>query len=67
MNKVLIIIAVFAMLTLMTSCQKELPDNLKNIEVNQGGNNNSTTPQNPDTPTQQGNIPSEDDNPMPGY
>ena len=67
MKRFFTIFTILTAVMLVSSCQKELPDALKNIEVNQGGNNNSTTPQNPDTPTQQGNIPSEDDNPMPGY
>ena len=54
----------FAAVALVSSCQKELPDTLKDIEVSQGGNNPS---QNPSDPTQQGDIPSEEDNPMPGY
>ena len=53
---------------LTCSCQKELPDAIKNVEVNQGEKTPSPTPTpTPDTPTQQGDIPTEDDNPWPGY
>ena len=64
MKRILTILIVFAAVALVSSCQKELPDTLKDIEVSQGGNNPS---QNPSDPTQQGDIPSEEDNPMPGY
>lgn len=60
MKKVLTILFVLAAVTLASSCQKELPDSLKNVEVNQGDNT-------PDNPSQQDNIPSEDDNPTPSY
>lgn len=60
MKKILTILFVLAALTLTSSCQKELPDSLKNVEVNQGGDT-------PDNPSQQDNIPSEDDNPTPSY
>lgn len=60
MKKVLTILFVLAAVTLASSCQKELPDSLKNVEVNQGDNT-------PDNPSQQDNIPLEDDNPTPSY
>ncbi len=60
MKKILTILFVLAAVTLASSCQKELPDSLKNVEVNQGDNT-------PDNPSQQDNIPSEDDNPTPSY
>ncbi len=61
MKKILTILFVLAAVTLASSCQKELPDSLKNVEVNQGGDT-------PDpNPSQQDNIPSEDDNPTPSY
>lgn len=64
MKKILTILIVFASIALVSSCQKELPDSLKNVEVNQGGDTPSPDPSNP---TQQGDIPSENDNPMPSY
>ena len=54
-------LAVVMMLT--CSCQKELPDAIKNVDVSQGGSQSTT----PDNPTQQGDVPSEEDNPWPSY
>ena len=51
-----------AMLTF--SCQKELPDGIENVVVSKGDNEKDPTP---DNPSQQGDIPSEDDNPWPSY
>lgn len=61
---------------LTTSCQKELPDAIKNVDVsqgdqknvdvNQGGQTPTPTPT-PDNPTNQGDIPEEEDNPWPNY
>lgn len=66
MKKILTILTLFAALTLASSCQKELPDSIKNVEVSQGGQE-QTPSSPPDDPSQQGDIPSENDNPMPGY
>lgn len=64
MKQLLTILTVLAAVVLITSCQKDLPDNLKNIVVNQGGKTPSPTP---DNPTLQGDIPAEEDNPWPVY
>ena len=66
MKKFLSILAILAAVVLMPSCQKELPDEIKNINVNKGGQTPSPTPT-PDNPTQQGDIPTEGDNPWPVY
>lgn len=66
MKKILTILTVLLAVTLISSCQKELPDSFKNVEVNQGGNT-STSTQAPENPSQQGDVPSEGDNPMPSY
>lgn len=55
-----------ATVMLTSSCQKELPDAIKNIDVNQGGQTPTPTPT-PDNPTQQGGVPTEDDNPCPEF
>jgi hypothetical protein len=53
---------------LVTSCQKELPDDIKNIDVSKGGQTQKPTPTpTPENPTVQGDIPVEGDNPWPGY
>lgn len=62
MKKLLTILFLMAATMLISSCQKELPDNIKNVDVNKGGQ----TPT-PDNPTDQGDIPTEDDNPWPSY
>ena len=76
MKKLLTIFAILAAVTLTTSCQKELPDSIKNIDVNKGDKTPSSTPDEPTptptpTPTPenptQGDIPTEEDNPWPGY
>ena len=75
MKKLLTIFAILAAVTLTTSCQKELPDSIKNIDVNKGDKTPSSTPDDPTPtptptptdPTQQGDIPSEEDNPWPNY
>lgn len=68
MKKILATLTVLLAVALMSSCQKELPDSIKNIEVNQGGKTPTPTPTpTPDNPSQEGSIPSEEDNPMPGY
>ena len=64
MKKLLSILLFMAAVTLMSSCQKELPDSVKNIEVNQGGQTPTPTP---DNPPQQDDIPNEGDNPWPEY
>lgn len=69
MKKLLIIFAILATVSLITSCQKELPDTLKNVDVNKGGQAPTPTPTptpTPENPTQ-GDIPTEEDNPWPGY
>lgn len=70
MKKLLTILSILAAVILTSSCQKELPDAIKNVDVSQGEKTPSQTPSStptPDNPTQQGNIPTEDDNPWPGY
>lgn len=69
MKKLLTIFAILATVSLITSCQKELPDTLKNVDVNKGGQTPTPTPTpmpSPESPTQ-GDIPTEEDNPWPGY
>ena len=66
MKKLLTIFITLVALSLTISCQKELPDSIKNIDVSQGDQKPTPTPT-PDNPTQQGDIPSEEDNPWPGY
>ena len=68
MKKIFTLFAILAAVMLTPSCQKELPDAIKNVDVNKGEQTPSPKPtQNPDTTTQQGDIPAEDDNPWPGY
>lgn len=72
MKKLLTILVILAAFLLTTSCQKELPDSIKNIDVNKGDKTPSSTPDEPTpTPTPenptQGDIPTEEDNPWPGY
>lgn len=67
MKKILSILLFMVAVTLASSCQKELPDSIKNVDVNKGGGQTPTPPPTPDNPTQQGDIPSEDDNPWPSY
>lgn len=68
MKKLLTLLTVLAAVVLISSCQKELPDAIKNVEVNKGEQTSALTPTpTPDTPTQQGDIPSEEDNLWPGY
>ena len=64
MKRLFTIFTVLAAVMLTSSCQKELPDEIKNIDVNKGGQTPTPTP---DNPTQQGDIPTEEDNPWPGY
>lgn len=66
MKKILTILSILAAVVLVISCQKELPDSIKDIDVSQGGQMPTPTPT-PDNPTHQGDIPSEEDNPWPGY
>ena len=64
MKRLLTLFGLFAVVMMLTcSCQKELPDAIKNVDVNQGGGQSTTT----DNPTQQGDVPSEEDNPWPEY
>ena len=68
MKKVLTVIAIMSTIMLTVSCQKELPDAVKNIDVIQGEQTPTPTPTpTPDNPTEQGGIPSEGDILMPGY
>ena len=68
MKKLLAILIFLAAVMLISSCQKELPDSIKNVDVSQGGQTPTPTPSpTPGNPTQQGDIPTEDDNPWPGY
>ena len=70
MKKLLTILFLMAATMLISSCQKELPDAIKNVDVNKGGQTPTPTPSptpNPDNPTDQGDIPTEEDNPWPGY
>ena len=63
MKKFLSILAILAAVMLAPSCQKELPDAIKNVDVNKGDQTPTPTPENPT----QGDIPTEEDNPWPGY
>jgi predicted small lipoprotein YifL len=68
MKKIFATIILLAALMLVTSCQKELPDDIKNIDVSKGGQTQKPTPTpTPENPTVQGDIPVEGDNPWPGY
>jgi len=68
MKRLLSLLTILAVVMLMTSCQKDLPDSIKNIDVSQGGQTPTPTPTpTPDNPTGQGAIPSEGDILMPGY
>lgn len=64
MKKIVYILTIIAALTLTTSCQKELPENMSSVVVGKGTSSQDPTPK--DT-TQQGTIPAEEDNPMPVY
>ena len=50
MKKLLIIFAILATVSLITSCQKELPDAIKNIEVNKGDQTPTPSPTTEPTP-----------------
>lgn len=68
MKKILSILAILAVVVLTSSCQKELPDNMKNVVVNKGGQTPTPTPTpTPEDPTEQSGIPVEEDNPWPVY
>ncbi len=68
MKRLLSLLAILAAVMLTTSCQKELPDSIKNIDVSQGGQTPTPTPTpTPDNPTVEGSIPGEGDILMPGY
>ena len=64
MKKILYILTVIAALSLTTSCQKDLPEDMSSVVVGKGIPSQTQTPV--DT-TQQGSIPVEEDNPMPVY
>lgn len=64
MKKILYIFTIIAVLTLTTSCQKELPENMSNVVVGKGVPSQTQTPVDS---TQQGTIPAEEDNPIPVY
>ncbi len=71
MRKLLTIFCILAVTVLVSSCQKELPDAIKNVDVNKGDQTPTPTPTptpapTPENPTQ-GDIPTEEDNPWPGY
>lgn len=71
MRKLLTIFCILAFTVLVSSCQKELPDAIKNVDVNKGDQTPTPTPTptpapTPENPTQ-GDIPTEEDNPWPGY
>ena len=63
MKKFLTTLLFMAAITLTSSCQKELPDAIKNVDVSQGGGQSPTQ----NNPTQQGDVPSEEDNSWPSY
>ena len=65
MKRIIHILTIMAVLTLTTSRQKELPENMSNVVVGKGVSSQTQTPV--DTTTQQGTIPAEEDNPMPVY
>ena len=81
MRKLLTILIIMATMMLTSSCQKELPDAIKNVDVSQGektptssnnvdvsqGGQTPTPTPIQDNPTDQDDIPTEDDNPWPGY
>ena len=68
MKRLFTIFTVLAAVVLVSSCQKELPDNLKNIDVSQGGQTPTPTPTPaPNNPSVEGSIPAEGDILMPGY
>lgn len=68
MKKILTIFVILTAIMLTSSCQKELPDEIKNVDVSQGDKTLPPTPTpTPDNPTQQGDIPTEGDNPWPVY
>ena len=51
MKRLLSILTIFAAVLLTTSCQKELPDAIKNIDVNKGEKTPTPTPEPTPTPT----------------
>ena len=65
MKRLFTILTVLTAVMLTSSCQKELPDEIKNIDVSKGGQTPTPTPT-PDNPTL-GDIPTEEDNPWPNY
>lgn len=65
MNKLLSILAILAAVVLTSSCQKDLPENMKNVVVKKGGQMPTPTPTT--NPTEQSGIPVEEDNPWPVY
>lgn len=70
MNKILSILAILAAVVLTSSCQKDLPDNMKNVSVNKGGQTSTPPPTpipTPENPTERSDIPVEEDNPWPVY
>ena len=68
MKKLLTIFAILATIVVIPSCQKELPDAVKNIDVTQGDQTPAPTPTpTPDNPSVEGSIPAEGDILMPGY
>jgi len=71
MKKFFTLVVMLVATVVVSSCQKELPDAIKNIDVNKGGQtptptSTPTPTPTPDNPTQ-GDIPTEEDNPWPNY
>ena len=71
MRKLLTILIIMATAMIISSCQKELPDAIKNVDVNKGDQTPTPKPTPTPTPTPEnptlGDIPTEEDNPWPGY
>ena len=71
MKKIFTLFAILAAVILTPSCQKELPDAIKNVDVNKGDQTPTPKPTPTPTPTPEnptlGDIPTEEDNPWPGY
>ena len=71
MRKLLTILIIMATAMIISSCQKELPEAIKNVEVNKGDQTPTPKPTPTPTPTPEnptlGDIPTEEDNPWPGY
>lgn len=67
-KKVITVLSFLMILVVGVSCQKELPDAIKDAVASKGGQGQTPTPTpTPENPTQQGDIPAEGDNPWPNY